>query len=85
MKQYAKILTRKSPEIPDDIKANFPNITELKPKEGLFVGPQIKKLITVNNVIVTMDEIKRKLKWEEPNWMQFLLFENEDRPQKSSQ
>lgn len=61
MKQYVKILTRESSEIPDDIKANIPNITELKPKAGLFVGPQIWKLLTVNNVIKNMDEIKREL------------------------
>lgn len=43
MKKIVKILARKSSKGFEYVKAKFPKITEAKLKEGVFIGPQIKK------------------------------------------
>lgn len=48
MKQYVKILDRKSSEEFEYVKAKFPKITEGKLKGVISVGPQIKEQLHQN-------------------------------------
>jgi hypothetical protein len=37
----------------------FPHLSEAKLKEGVFIGPDIRKLIFDEDLLLTMNEVKR--------------------------
>jgi hypothetical protein len=45
----------------------FPHLTEAKPKEGVFVGPDARKQLFEEDVLFTMTGIERKA------WINFKL------------
>ena len=49
MKQYVKALQHDEPPF-EYLKTKFPKLSEAKVKEGMFVGPQIRKLLIVNSM-----------------------------------
>lgn len=55
MKQFVKALQQDKPAF-EYLKKKFPKISDAKIKEGIFVGPQIRKLITDANFDATMDD-----------------------------
>ncbi|XP_076043843.1 uncharacterized protein LOC143026937 [Oratosquilla oratoria] len=67
MKQFVKTLARKNSESFEYVKAKFTKIIEVKLKEGVFVGPQIKELLKDNNFLTTLDETELKA-WESFKW-----------------
>ena len=58
MKQLVKALP-KDGEIFKYLSSKFPRLSEAKPKEGIFVGPDIRKLMNDNNVENVMNDVER--------------------------
>ena len=55
MKQYVKAIKHDKPAF-QYLKTKFPKISDSKIKEGIFVGPQIRKLMLDEHFKSTMDE-----------------------------
>ena len=55
MEQFAKALQHHKPCF-RYLKAKYPKISDAKIKEGIFIGPQIRQLMTDKDFQLTMDE-----------------------------
>jgi hypothetical protein len=59
MKQFVKAFS-KTVNFSNTFAKMFPHFSEAKPKEGLFVGPDIRELMSDADFLLTMTEVERE-------------------------